>query len=92
MVMTLYRGQFTLAQAGRTGQHPFGGVKPSFARMANAKKNNIELLQSLFFDGRRVVPMNVSFVTLPETYLSKLRGVNQNVLCFARIMSTLCQN
>ena len=26
-------------------------------------------------------PMNVSFVTLPETYLSTLRGVNQTITC-----------
>ena len=42
------------------------GVKPSFARMADTRlfvtrpsqgeKNNNELLQCLFFDGRRVVP------------------------------------
>ena len=50
---------------------------------AREKNNNNELLQSLFFDGRRVVgPMNVSFVTLPETYLGKLLGVNQTCIVF----------
>ena len=44
--------------------------------------------------------MNVSFVTLPETYLSKLRGVNQtcivccpnNVDSLPELMSTNCPN
>ena len=53
----------------RTGQHPFGGVKPSFTRMANAiclsrspareKKiiiNELQCTCRAFFDGRRVVP------------------------------------
>ena len=44
--------------------------------------------------------MNVSFVTLPETYLSKLRGVNQTCIVFCpnnvdslpELMSTNCPN
>ena len=44
--------------------------------------------------------MNVTFVTLPETYLSKLRGVNQTCIVFCpnnvdslpEFMSTNCPN
>ena len=44
--------------------------------------------------------MNVSFVTLPEKYLSKLRGVNQTCIVFCannvdslpELMSTNCPN
>ena len=48
-----------------TGQHPFGGQtefcpngerKLSVTRPRQGEKKNNELLQSLFFEGRRVVP------------------------------------
>ena len=51
--------------------------------------------------GFQLLPVvNVSFVTLPETYLSKLRGVNQTCIVFCpnnvdslpELMSTNCPN
>ena len=53
---------------------------------ASLKKNNNELLQSIFFDGRRIVgpTRNVP--------LSKLRGVNQTRIVFCPNNVTLSPN
>ena len=65
----------------RANIHWGGGVKPCFAQMANAnrlsggpardKKNNNELLQSLFFDGRRVVVPDERLLCYPTRNVSQ---------------------
>ena len=86
---------------GQTEFCPNGERKLFVTLPCQGEHNNNELLQSLFFDVRRVVgPMNVSFVTPPETYLSQLRGVNQTCIVFCpnnvdslpELMSTNCPN
>ena len=88
---------------GQTVFCPNGERKLFVTRPRQGEKNNNELLQSQFFDGRRdlvAYPMNASLVTLPETYLSKLRGVNQTCIVFCpnnvdslpELMSTTCPN
>ena len=82
----------------RTGQHPFGGVKPSFARMANTnclssgpareKKNNNVLLQSLFFD-RLTYPLLLHPKCISGRWILVPFGdavSHTDVLSFARII------
>ena len=71
----------------RTGQHPFGGGRPSFARMdsvgggGGSSRNfpgSVFCGVAEFFPLPAVTDPNFVFFT--------------HVLCFARIMSTLCPN
>ena len=79
---------------------PNGERKLIVTRPRQGENDNNELLQSLFVDGRRVVPDERLLFTLPETYLCKLRGVNQTCIVFCpnnvdslpELMSTKCPN
>ena len=77
---------FWLRNHRRTGQHPFGGadrVLPEWIRWGGSSRNFPRPIQWGGGSGRI---FSVNVVTDPKFVLF------QHVLCFARIISTLCPN
>ena len=70
---------------GKTEFCPNGERKLFVTWPRQREKNNNELLQSLFFDGSPLLPH-------PKRISANYEVLIKHVLCFARIMSTLCPN
>ena len=77
---------------GQTEFCPNGERKLFVTRPRQGEKNNNELLQSPFFDGRRVVPDERLLCYPTRNVSQQTTRLIKHVLCFARIMSTLCPN